>query len=316
MLHKDCLGIIFILVIVEAISVTTLGQVAKKVQVELRGQEIFAKEPSGQWRQLTRDGRPKEHIALSPSGSQIIYHTTFDPYKSPPEPLLITAINAHTGKTIWQIPVKWAARFVSSIEWINDHLAIVRGEAGFASIVNSITGKQTHNLFGADFKVSPDGRKIIYHYDFNPRYGPVSEEYKTDYVLISLTDRSSPVDPENGSANFKAVYTDLLPWGEVKKEPYMDLDSRHQIKSTFAWSTDSNKVAFVETNEKSLWLTVLGVESKDEDITIDKRRYNLGPIVSNIQAISWEATGRQIKVSGDKEIWLVNPITGAVRRSQ
>ncbi|MCI0666376.1 MAG: hypothetical protein L0220_35455, partial [Acidobacteria bacterium] len=130
-------------------------------------QSIF--QSSGQMRQLTRDGKPKEHVILSPNGTQIVYNNPFDPYKSPPEPVLLNVIDIRTGKIVSRAQVKWAARFVSSIEWIIDRFVIMRGEAGFVAIVNVTSGKQTHNLFGTDFSVSPDGKKIIYHSDFNPR---------------------------------------------------------------------------------------------------------------------------------------------------
>lgn len=305
-----------ILFVMAFLGVAAFNQNREKVQIELLDQEIYVREISGQLRQLTRDGKPKEHVLLSPSGDRVIYHAPFDPYKSPPEPPIFTVLDVKTGNTIQQIPVRWVARYVASVEWINDRFVMVRGEGHFLVLLDLKAGKQTHNLFGSDFSLSPDGAKIIFRHDFNPRYGPIPPELKSDYVLLSLAERgpaSGQVKSEYDFSNFKVIYPDVLPWGEVEQKRYDDLDKRHQVKSALTWSPDSGMIAFVEAHRQKFWLVVLELRMANNDVAVSQKSFELGPAVGKIQDLSWISGKNQIKVSGDKRTWLMDLSTGTVQ---
>jgi len=302
--------------VVVTLALAAINQNRKEIQIELHDQEIYTREPSGQLRQLTKDGKPKEHVVVSPSGERLIYHATFDPYKLPPEPVTFSILDIKTGKKIKEVLVKWAARFVSSVEWINKQFVMVRGESGFLAILNLETGRQTHNLFGSDFSLSPDGTKIVYRHDFNPRYGAIPPEYESDYVLLSLVERDPTIGQKAGeveSANFKVIYPELQAWGEVKRKAYYDPDKQHHIQSSFSWSPDSRDLALIEANRRRFQLVVLEIETVNGDVAISRKRFDLGPAVGKILGISWISGNHQVKASSDKANWVIDLKAGTVQ---
>jgi len=316
--------------VIALLALVAFNQDRKKVQIELHDREIYVRESSGQLRQLTHDGKPKENAVLSPSGDRVIYHSPFNPYTLPPEPPIFTVLDVETGDMIRQIPVRWVARFVSSVEWINDQFVMVRGEGCFLVILNLKTGKQTHNLVGwvrgrgcsdFSFSLSPDKRKIVFHHDFTPRYGPIPPELESDYVLLSLVEREPPsgqVKYEYDFSNFKVVYPDVLPWGEIELKRYDDLDERHLSKSTFAWSADSRMVAFVEGHRGAFWVVVLEIEVKDSEVKVSPRRFELAKELGEVTGVEWTSEDQAIKVVTEKVTYVVDLGTGEVQvqRSQ
>jgi hypothetical protein len=297
------------------LSLTAVGQSGKEVQVELIDREIYVREASGQLRQLTHDGKPKEHVMVSPSGNRIVYHAPFDPYKSPPERPIFTVLDRKTGNVGQQIPIYWPARVVESVEWISDGIIMVRGEGRFLAVLNLKVGKQTHNLIGSDFTLSPDATMIVFRHDFNPRYGPIAPESRSDSVLLSLIENgptSGRVESRFDSSNFKVIYPDLLAWGEVEQKRYENLDERHQIKSTFVWSPDSHKAAFVEVHQQRYWLISLRLDRMNGDVAVSHKSFDLGPPVGKILALSWSEKN-QVTISGEKTTWLIDVETGTMQ---
>lgn len=260
-------------------------------------------------RQHTENSTQEENLAVSPNQAFAISSEPYDPYMLSPEPQVFAVLDAKTGNHLRRIPVFWAARYVASVEWINDRFVAVRGEAGFLTVLDIEAGKQTHNLRGNDFNISPDGTQIVFSHDFNPRYGYIPPEYESNYVLFSLVKRhptSSRAGDKYSFVNQKVVYPDSFAWDESVWKAYDDLDDRHQIKSTFAWSKDSQKVAFVETHRGKLWLVVLQPKVQGEDVTVDSQKVELGASIDNISLLSWVSNSNQIKVSDDLTTLLVD----------
>ncbi len=281
-------------------------------------QESHASPPAHGVRQLPREvaGRPnkvverrpqaddsqRQHLSVSPDRKHAIYHLPFDPYRAAPEPVVFVATDAETGQTIRKIPVRWPARYVASVDWVNNRFVLVRGEGRYLAVLDVEAGRQTHNLIGSNFAPSPDGARIIYSHDFNPRYGEIPPEYRSDYVLFSLTGRRPDSGRVNGrydSTNYRVIYPTPLPWGEGVRQAVENPADRHHIKSAFAWSPDSRKVAFVESHANKLWLVVLETAEGDGDVTISPHRVELGDVNKSVSSLSWEPDGGRIVVVGD-----------------
>ena len=249
------------------------------------------------------DDIQRQHLTVSPDRTRAIYHLPFDPYGVSPEPLIFVASDNGTGQTIRKIPVRWPARYVASVEWINDRTVLARGEARYLAVIDVEAGKQTHNLIGANFVPSPDGTQIVFSHDFNPNYGEIPPEYQTDYVLFSLVGRRPASGRINGrydSTNYRVIYPTSLPWGEVIRKAVENPAERRRIKVPFVWSPDSRRVAFVESQGGKLWLVILGPAGGGEDVAINSRRLELGEIDKNISSISWEPGGGQVIVTVDE----------------
>lgn len=273
--------------------------------------------PLEQPRQPTADSKRKQDMVTSPSKSLVAYHGPFDPYKSLQEPLVFTVADARTKVPLRSIPVQWSARYISSVNWVDDRYVVVRGEAGFLAVLDVEANKQTHNLIGSNFSFSPDQMQVAYSYDFNPRYGQIPPEYQSDYVLFSLINRSpvtGQTQDQHESSNYKVIYPDPLAWGEAERRPYNNLNERHQIKSGFVWKSDGRKVAFIEGYRQKLWLVVLQLNVSSSDVTVSSQRFELNTDAnSDIPVFIWTPSGNQIKVSGNQANWLVNLDTNNVQ---
>lgn len=288
----------------DTLSQRTAENVPPEIQIKLLSNEIYVTDASGQLRQLTRDGKPKEHVEMSPGRDRVVYHTPFDPYKSESEPLILNVLDVETGSNIQRIPVRWSARFVTELKWIQEHLVIARGEGAFLAVINLNAWKQTHQLVGSDFSLSPDGAIIIYRHDFNPLYGSIPPASNTDHVLLSLIER----EPPSGLAktNYKVIYPDLYVWGEFERKSFKNLNDRHRIKSAFVWSPDSRMVTFAEVNQQRCRLIVLKLDVAKEDVVVSHKRFDLGTASIDVAALSWMPEGGLIKVSGDGMAWLID----------
>jgi len=223
--------------------------------------------------------------------------------------LVFIVVDKKTGMKSLQIPVQWPARYVSSVQWLDDRFVVVRGEGAFLAILDVGSGKQTHNLVGSEFQVSPDETMIIYRSDFNPIRGYVPPERKSDCVLLTLVQRT----PGSGSVNtnYKVIYPDPLSWGEDDLKIYSDFNQRHQIRSGLVWSIDNQMIAFVENNQQRLWLTVLKLESLNDAAGVNPRRFDLGPASEARFAVSWSEKMR-VKIVGENTSLLVDLTSGTV----
>ncbi|MFN2455321.1 MAG: hypothetical protein ABR577_13990 [Pyrinomonadaceae bacterium] len=261
-------------------------------------------------RKPAADSKQKQDLVVSQNKSFVVYHDAFDPYKPSREPLVFTVADARTGVPFRSIPVQWSARYISSVKWVNDRYVLVRGEAGFLAVLDVEENRQTHNLSGSNFDLSPDQMQVVYSYDFNPRYGEIPPEYQSDYVLFSLIKRSpasGQVQDRHDSSNYKVIYPDPLSWGEAERRPFNNLNERHQIKGGFAWRADGRNIAFVENYRQRLWLVVLQLDVSNNDVAVSSRRFELGAeATANIPALIWMPSGIHIKVSGNQTNWLVN----------
>ena len=88
------------------------------------------------------DGGTKEqHRTVSPDGRRVIHHLPYDPYQASPAPVIFVASDNKTGKVLRKIQVSWPARYVSSVDWVNDRTVVVLGEARYLAVIDVEAGR-------------------------------------------------------------------------------------------------------------------------------------------------------------------------------
>jgi hypothetical protein len=239
----------------------------------------------------------KQDLTTSPSGNLMAYYRPFDPYDPKARPFTVTIADPKQHKTISNIPVRWPARYVSSLDWLDDRYLMVRGEAAFLAIIDTTIQKPTHTLIAYDVSVSPDRTMMAYRYDFNPIRGYIPPAQQSDYVFVTLVERSPNSTSSNN--NFKVIYPQPLKWGEAKPELFTDLNVRHQLRSDLKWSPSRHLLAFSEYNQQHLWLIVLRLKMVDSDIAVEPVRFDLGPADEAKVDVLWETNAR-IRVQSEK----------------
>ncbi len=160
-----------------------------------------------QARQLSAD-TGKQHLTTSPKQQYTIYHLPFNPYGESPKPLTFIAVDNRTGERVRNIPIKWRARTVSAVNWVDERQVAVLGEAGYLAVFDVETGEQTHNLKGRNFTISPNGSQVVYSHDFNPNYGYIPPEFESDYVLLSSLRQPglAHIKDRNDYSDSKVIY--------------------------------------------------------------------------------------------------------------
>jgi hypothetical protein len=230
-----------------------------------------------------------------------VYYGPYDPYKAKPDGPLFTFVDT-AEKTDVQVAVEWPARYVSSVDWIDDHFLLAKGEGAFLAIIDVASGRQTHSLVGYNFIVAPNHAALVFRYDFNPLRGEISPYRQSDYVLLTLLGDSrgsrSPRD------NYRVVYPEYFDWGMAAGKLYPEPDTRHHIVSTFAWSADSKKVCFAENYEQALWLTVLTFNTLDDSRPI-AARLKLDVENRKTANLSWLSSSK-IRVTSGSANWIVD----------
>jgi hypothetical protein len=230
-----------------------------------------------------------------------VYYGPYDPYKAKPDGPLFTVVDT-AEKTDVQVAVEWPARYVSSVDWIDDHFLLAKGEGAFLAVIDVASGRQTHSLVGYNFTVAPNNAALVFRYDFNPLRGEISPYRQSDYVLLTLLGDSrgsrSPRD------NYRVVYPEYFDWGMAAGKLYPEPDTRHQIVSTFAWSADSKKVGFSENHEQALWITVLTFSTLDDSRPI-ATRLKLDVENRKTANLSWLSSSK-IRVKSGSANWIVD----------
>lgn len=134
--------------------------------------------------QEVRSDSLRQRAIRSPSGRHLVYYGPYDPYRAKPDSPLFTVVDL-AEKTDVPVAVEWPARYVSSVDWIDDHFVLAKGEGAFLAIIDVASGRQTHSLVGYDFTVAPNNAALVFRYDFNPLRGEISPYRQSDYVLLS-----------------------------------------------------------------------------------------------------------------------------------
>jgi hypothetical protein len=243
----------------------------------------------------------QQHAIKSPTGRHLVSYGPYDPYKAQPEPLLFTVVDT-AEKTEVSIAIEWEARYVSSVEWIDDRSVLARGEGAFLAIIELASRKQTHSLIGHSFTIAPNNEALVYRYDFNPLKGKISPYRQSDYVLLTyLGDSLASRSPKD---NYRVVYPEYLNWGVPPEKLYPEPDTRHHVVSAFAWSTDGKKIAFAENNEQALWLTVLTLNTLD-DMRLIPHRFKLDVEKNEPVDVSWLSLSK-IRVISGSTLWIID----------
>ena len=250
--------------------------------------------------QAARSDSLHQQAIKSPSGRHLVYYGPYDPYKAKPDVPLFTVVDT-AEKTDVHVAVEWPARYVSSVDWIDDHFVLARGEGAFLAIIDVASGRQTHSLVGYNFTVAPNNAALVFRYDFNPLRGEISPYRQSDYVLLtSLGDSHGFRSPRD---NYRIVYPEYFNWGIAAEKLYPEPDTRHQFVSTFAWSADSKKVGFAENNDRALWITVLTCNTLDDTRPIATRlKLDAARKTANL---SWLSRSK-IRVTSGSASWIVD----------
>lgn len=251
--------------------------------------------------QEVRSDSLRQRAIRSPSGRHVVYYGPYDPYKAKPDGPLFTVVDT-AEKTDVQVAVEWPARYVKSVDWIDDHFVLAKGEGAFLAIIDVASGRQTHSLIGKNFSVAPNSAALVYRFDFNPIRGEISPNRQSDYVLLTyLSDSRGLRSPED---NYRVVYPEFFDWGIAAGKLYPEPDTRHQFVSTFAWSADSKKVAFAENNEQAMWITVLTFNPLEDSRPIPTR-LKLDAEKGKTANLSWLSSSK-IRVTSDSGNWIVD----------
>jgi hypothetical protein len=285
---------------------------AQKVEVQVIENEIFVKDASGTWRQVTHDGERKENVTVSPALGKIVYNRPWVPYGG--ESPVFVVLDFETGRVLKEIrPEIWLSRLLSKVEWIDERFLMVIGE--YLIILDTEEGKQTQFLHGSPFMLSPDRRKIVFVKGRLPLYGYRPPQYESDEIMLTTVDQR-PVGGKMKTA--RAIYPELRPWGEDEDRRYDDLSERHRVKGWLSWSSDSRKVAFVEEHRGAFWVVVLEIEVKDSEVKVSPRRFELAKEIGEVTGVEWTSEDQAIKVVTEKVTYVVDLGTGEVQvqRSQ
>jgi hypothetical protein len=213
---------------------------AAQLQVEIRNHEVWVIR-GGQARQLTRDGKAKEQVELSPSGTQIAYYEAcpqgegcvpaivildLDGARQKAFPVMAEAIGAPEPcasilRIWWPAEATIAAechRNPSLSEYVETDLR---------------TGKTIKDLLGYGFTPSPDG-KYVAHVGPNPHFAPPPAH--SNYLQIDkLTVYPLPKGARPGEQRPEVARQGRTRWTGI-----------HNFVSDFFWSPDSERVAFVD----------------------------------------------------------------------
>lgn len=248
----------------------------------------------------------QHHAIKSPSGRHLVYYGPYDPYGNKPGAPIFTVVDI-AKKTNIQVPIEWPARYVSSVDWIDDRFILARGERAFLAVIDVTTGKQTHSLVGYNFTVAPNNAALVFRYDFNPLKGEISPYRQSDYVLLTYLGDGLGIRSLRG--NYRVIYPEYFDWGTAAGKLYPEPDSRHQIVSTFAWSADSKKVAFAENNESALWVVVLTLSTIDDRPITTRLRLDFEK--KGRANLSWLSSNK-IRVTSGNTNWTVDIDSGSV----
>jgi len=279
----------------------TAGSYGQNLEIKVRliGKEIFIEEKTGQLRQLTHDGSYKENVQLSPDGSKVAYHGSYDPYDaSSSRRLVLTVVDTSSAKVLAEIPVRWQARYVSRVVWIGPQKVLIEGEGGFIAILDVAQGMQASMIYGSDFRVSPDQTKIAFRKGRIPRYGQIPPEFESDYLDLLL------LDEKEGKP--WTVYPELFAPGRFEPKPIADPSKRHVFCSAFVWSKDNRRVAFVEKQSGASWLVVLTVTPGKPIIQVPSQRFQLIENLGTVTAVEWQESRDSIRIAGTRGVLLVH----------
>ena len=251
--------------------------------------------------QIDSNESPQHQVIKSPTGRHLAFYGPYDSYRTKPDPLLFTIVDT-VAKSDVHVPIEWPARYVSSVDWIDDSFLLVRGEGAFLAIIDVSSGRQTHSLIGHDFSVAPNNAALIYRYDFNPLKGEISAYLQSDYVLLTSLGVSRGLrSPKN---NYRVVYPEYLNWGTPGEKLYPKPNTRHHVVSEFAWSADSKRLAFAENTEHGLWVTMLNFITL-HDMRPIATRFKLDVETKETVNLSWLSLS-EIRVTSGNANWTID----------
>jgi hypothetical protein len=331
---KDLVAALSALLTTQALlMVTVSGQLSQVGKVRLINNEVFVEDPSGQLRQLTRDGEHKENVLLSPSGEKIIFHGKFNGYGPQDQPATtLTVLDSKTGRELRKVPFYRffganTGRFLESVQWVDDRYVILGGDR-VISVLDLERGEQINDLLGSDFILSPDKRKIVFRVLLPPLYGPSQTD--SDWIALTFIDRNYLPGEEPGSKlpAFIVLYPKFYSWGGIQKQFQVDEpDQHHELKSSLSWSPNSRSIAFVELHKGTYWTVVLDLEENSEGVRVtNMRRFRLGTeelALREVKDIAWmdektllvigtKGVFDKVRQAGLKQVWQIDLESGAV----
>ncbi|MGA2273870.1 MAG: hypothetical protein ABSH00_09970 [Bryobacteraceae bacterium] len=202
--------------------------------VEVRGSEVWVTDDGGQ-RQLTHDGKAKDHVELSPSLRRIVYIEQCAPKERCTPSMVVLDLEGHrigSFQACGSPSIAWSSETaVAATCHINPSL-----EEYFEA--DTSTGKNIRDLLGYGFTLSPDG-KLVAHVGWIIHFAPPYAQ--SDYLQIEHT-TIYPL-PEGMRP---VVQTDLIQPPTVVRKEGPTYRGIHQFGYGLLWSPDSQRIALTD----------------------------------------------------------------------
>lgn len=218
---------------------------AGTLQVAIRDSEVWLIGDEGE-KQLTQDGKAKERAALSASLERVAYIEQCAPREDCTPSIVVLDLEGHQVRSFHPmhegVPQAVPCVSILSIAWT--------GESAIAAECHNTpsssqyietdfsTGRKTRELFGYDFKPSPDG-KLVAHVGgmvhFAPPYAKSNYLQIEHTTIFPLPEGMRPVE----QAGFTGPPTVVRQEGQT----YLGI---HDFQQGLSWSPDSQRIALID----------------------------------------------------------------------
>jgi hypothetical protein len=291
-----------------------LAQVDQRPSLQVVKGQLVIRQADGSLQQITSDGRYKGHPVLSPDASRIAYHGRLDAYATAGKhQLQIQVVNVSKKRITSTITIPWTARNVAQMNWLDTRMLSVEGEGAFLSIVDVDARRLLQEIYGTSRQLSPDSTKLAYRRGRIPLYGSIPAEYESDHIQVALLADASPTRVKAPECQTVwSVYPDVARGPHFEQKRFEDINERHILKSEFAWSKESNSLAFVEWQRESFWLTVLSISVQECEVKVAPKRIKLKMQLEEPLTLEWLNSGPAMKLVTAKDSYMIDPQRGTV----
>ncbi len=202
--------------------------------VEVRNSEVWVTDDGGE-RQLTHDGKAKDHVELSPSSKRVIYVEHCAPKESCTPSIVILDLE---GQRIGS----FQACGSPGIEWTSESAVAatchINPSLEEYMETDTATGKNIRDLLGYWFTASPDG-KLIAHVGWIIHFAPPYAQ--SNYLQV---DRTTIYPFPRGTR--PVVQTGLTQPPTVIHKEGATYRGIHEFQFGLFWSPDSQRIALTD----------------------------------------------------------------------
>jgi hypothetical protein len=241
-------------------------------EVHIKGSEVFLRTPSGDIRQLTRDGKPKFHVRLSPDGRWVVYHGDKG-LRDGVEQYTLTLLPLGDRKEAEQMITTEGIGEIEDLEWLSNDLFGVLGAEGRGTydytIFDAGTGTLRKRLGGYKFSTSPNKSRLAF---LEHR----AVEFTESSVPVTWTDEIMLYRIREVWAGSEQYVKGSVIYPMPGNSPLAG-ESEHSVLSKLVWSPKNASLAFVEEHQKANWAVVLDLEQRERSEVSQVRRFKLLP---------------------------------------